>query len=218
MSRSVDEARLEPLYPEGIGTAESTITHAGLRRKVMNIAGRTPAQTKAQVKGMRSLAGLALAAGLLGGAAMTATAQSSPAPTAQSIAATTPPAGLDAIPTSQSFQEGIYLFGEVPVRDQIGAAYFVLDVQDEAVVGGVYMPHSSFDCFQGELTGDRLNLEITNSYDLTTHAYSVALQTDGTMASAHANTVPVGLEGLHPIASVSDADLQILETCKADFQ
>lgn len=123
---------------------------------------------------------------------------------------------LDAAEVNPSSQ--VYLFGDTPARDQIGSRYMVVEVQDEAVVGAIYMPHSSFDCFQGTVEGDRLNLSITNSYNLTTYAYSMDLQTDGVVASTTPTTVPAEPAGYHLISAVNNNDLRLLETCKADFQ
>ena len=85
----------------------------------------------------------------------------------------------------------MYLFGETSSPEQIGSSYLVLEVQDSTVVGGLYMPHSSFDCFQGEIEGDRLNLSITNSYDLSTYAYSMNLSADAAVASTSPAAAPV---------------------------
>ena len=113
---------------------------------------------------------------------------------------------------------GVYLYGESQQPDQIGSAYLVFEVSDNQAVGAFYLPHSSFDCFQGEVQGDRLNLTITNSYDQNTYAYSLPIQTDSYVASAVEVAPPtVQLNGFHSISSVSDNDHRILETCKADF-
>ena len=161
----------------------------------------------------RPLAGLTLAVGMLGAPLLVTTAIAQQMSTdAQTLAVNR------AESPAASVEDGVYLFGENPAPDQVGSTYLVLEVQENAVVGGLYMPHSSFDCFQGEVEGDRLNLSITNSYDLSTYAYSMNLSADGTVASANPTAAPVELEGYHLISSVSDNDLRILDTCKADFQ
>lgn len=115
--------------------------------------------------------------------------------------------------------DGVYLYGESQQPNQIGSAYLVFEVSDNQAVGAFYMPHSSFDCFQGEVQGDRFNLTLTNSYDQSTYAYSLPIQTDSYVASAVEIVPPtVQLNGFNPVQTVSDNDHRILETCKADFQ
>ncbi len=120
-------------------------------------------------------------------------------------------------PNASSLDSQVYLFGDTPVRDQIGSSYMVMEVRDQTMVGAIYMPHSSFDCFQGEVEGDRLSLNITNSYDLTTYAYSMDLQSNGAVASAEPMASLAKPEGYHLIPSVTENDLRLLETCKAEY-
>jgi hypothetical protein len=119
----------------------------------------------------------------------------------------------------QALPDGVYLYGQAPTPEQVGAAYMVFAVTDRQVVGAFYMPYSSFDCFQGEFQPDRLALNIVDSYDRSVHPYSVALDTSSPVASATSGTaVPAGLEGFHQIQSISENDQRILATCQADFQ
>lgn len=112
--------------------------------------------------------------------------------------------------------DGLYLFGQAPVANQIGAGYMVFEAEQQHVVGALYMPDSSFDCFRGELRGTELAMTITNSYTQETYPYSVALQTNDAIASTSADSAsPLSLEGFYQLASPSDNDLRILEICKS---
>lgn len=111
--------------------------------------------------------------------------------------------------------DGLYLFGQAPVADQIGAGYMVFEAEQQRVVGALYMPDSSFDCFHGELGGTELAMTITNSYTQETYPYSIALQTNDAIASTSADSVsPLSLEGFYRLASPSANDLRMLEICK----
>ena len=77
-------------------------------------------------------------------------------------------------PRNPLLSEGIYFYGEAPIPDELGHSYMVFEAQGERIVGAIYMPLSSFDCFQGELTAAALNLEITNSYTQEVYAYAIA--------------------------------------------
>jgi hypothetical protein len=120
---------------------------------------------------------------------------------------------------SPTLPNGTYLYGETSTPDQIGSAYMVFQVEDAQVTGAFYLPHSSFDCFQGQFQGDRLSLTVVDSYSQTPHDYSLAVQANQYLASAtHSVAVPVQIDGYQPIAQVSENDQRMLETCKADFQ
>ncbi len=109
-----------------------------------------------------------------------------------------------------------YLFGQSAEAEQVGATYMVFTMQDQEVVGAFYMPQSSFDCFQGEVVGEQLALNITNSYDQTTYAYEVALASNAVVAGADA-AAPFGLEGFHAIETLSETDQQVLSACQAIY-
>ncbi|GAB4236895.1 MAG: hypothetical protein Kow00121_64070 [Elainellaceae cyanobacterium] len=156
---------------------------------------------------------LLIATGLIGSSALVLKAHAIEA--SASAESATP---ASALTEQSSIPDGVYLYGESPEPDQIGSAYLVFAVDDNQVTGAFYQPRSSFDCFQGEFQGDRLNLSVINSYNQTTHPYSVAVQSDSYVASASDPiTAPAALEGYHHIRTVSENDQRILETCQADF-
>ena len=123
------------------------------------------------------------------------------------------------VPSSSSqtsLPDGVYLYGQAAEANQIGSAYMVFRVSDRQVAGAFYMPFSSFDCFQGEFQDERLALTVVDSYDQTSHPYSIALQTETTVATTNNPAIaPVGLSGYHPIEPVSDTDYTLLATCQA---
>jgi len=118
---------------------------------------------------------------------------------------------------SQRMPDGVYLFGQSPEAFQMGSEYIVFEVNQDEVVGAVYAPHSSFDCFTGEVRNQQLSMNIVDAYDQSVHPFSVALQSEGTVASTGADVAPMTIEGFHPIANLSDLDRQILNTCQADL-
>lgn len=114
-----------------------------------------------------------------------------------------------------SLPNGTHLFGQSPQAAQLNSTYVVLEVNDSQVVGAFYMPHSSFDCFQGEVQAEHLALTITDSYDQARYPYSVALQQQAAVATANdAAIASVGLTGFHAIANFSETDQRILNVCK----
>lgn len=113
--------------------------------------------------------------------------------------------------------DGVYLYGQSSEPEEMGSEYLVFEVNQGEVVGGFYMPRSSFDCFYGSVQAEQLDLTVINSYEQTSHPYSVALQSQGSVASAGSGaSAPIGLEGYHRLDNLSDTDRQILATCKAD--
>jgi len=119
---------------------------------------------------------------------------------------------------SSSLTNGVYLYGETQQPDQIGAAYMVMQVEGDRVVGALYMPRSSFDCFEGAIRGEQLDLTVVNSYDQSTQSYSMAVQNESYLASIDDPvSTPARLNGMYNLPEVSETDHRILETCKADF-
>lgn len=117
----------------------------------------------------------------------------------------------------RSLADGVYLYGQAPEPEQLGAAYMVFEVNQGDVVGAFYMPRSSFDCFSGRFEADRLALTIVDSYEQTRYPYAIALDSTSSVAMAGGETIaPVGLEGFQRIAQLSANDQRILSTCKAD--
>lgn len=135
----------------------------------------------------------------------------SPQPSIQSLASN--------VSTADVIADGVYLYGQAPERDQIGAAYMVFEVDQGEVVGAFYMPHSSFDCFYGNVHADRLALTVIDSYERTYHPYAIALEPQDAVATVGNEAIaPMGLEGFHPLAEPSENDLRLLSTCQSDIQ
>lgn len=117
-----------------------------------------------------------------------------------------------------SFEDGVYLYGQVAQPDQLGAAYMVFQVERDRVVGAFYMPHSSFDCFYGEVTPQELALTIVDSYDRTAYPYAVALEQTSNVASLSGQAIaPVQLDGLVRLEALSANDERILGVCQTNY-
>ena len=117
----------------------------------------------------------------------------------------------------QAMADGVYLYGQSPDRDQIGAAYMVFQVEQGQVEGAFYMPRSSFDCFYGSFEGDRLALTVINSYEQTHYPYSIALEPQDSVATIGNDAIaPIGLQGYHQLESPTENDLRLLSTCQAN--
>ncbi|MBE9077507.1 hypothetical protein IQ241_09380 [Romeria aff. gracilis LEGE 07310] len=117
--------------------------------------------------------------------------------------------------TPQTLADGVYLYGQSQQPDQLGSAYLVFEVEQQQAVGAFYMPHSSFDCFSGQVRPNRLDLSVVSSYEQTVHSYSVAIETPATLVAGPAASefTLVGFHSLQPDAQ----DYDILATCQADF-
>ena len=127
------------------------------------------------------------------------------------VRAETPTPDADAVPL---VGDGIYFYGQAPEPGTLGAGYLVFEAQGERVVGAIYMPFSSFDCFQGQQTGDTLALQITNSYTQETYDYAVALESVDAIASGEGSVAPLSLVGFHNLGTAGEAELELLQTCQ----
>ena len=115
---------------------------------------------------------------------------------------------------SNSLANGIYLFGEQPLPDQLQTAYMIFEARAGQVVGAFYSPHSSFDCFQGDVQNTPLSLAITETYSPEEYAY--ALNLDETAVAGPGGS-QFAIEGFHQLDAVSDNDLRMLSTCQAHY-
>ena len=114
--------------------------------------------------------------------------------------------------------DGVYVYGQSAQPDELGRAYLVFEVSQGKVVGGFYMPNSSFDCFSGSIGAGKLALTIVDSYDRThQYPYSVALAVDTSVASNNPEIPNFSLEGYQRINTIGSTDQHILGVCKADF-
>jgi hypothetical protein len=110
--------------------------------------------------------------------------------------------------------DGVYFYGQAPTPDELGAGYLVFEAQGDRVVGAIYMPFSSFDCFQGRIAGDNLALQITNSYTQETYGYAIALEPTDAIADGSGGAAPLSLSGFHNLGAAGEAELGLLQTCQ----
>lgn len=117
--------------------------------------------------------------------------------------------------------DGVFLYGSSSQPGQFGKGYIIFEKRGGKVIGGMYMPASEFNCFQGTLdrsgeiamsvkgyAGDanlnqvasRDRLSRANDSEPSNYAYSVALQ------------------NYSQVAMVSNDDRRILKACKANFR
>jgi hypothetical protein len=136
---------------------------------------------------------------------------------AQLSAATTSvtPAVSQAAPQTV-LADGTYLFGQSPNPNEPGSDYAVFSVKDNQTIGAFYQPNSSFDCFSGEISPNRLAVDIVESYTQTSYAYVIAVTTTDTLTAGSAAGAYT-LKGFHQIETISAQDQEILAVCQADF-
>lgn len=117
--------------------------------------------------------------------------------------------------------DGVFLYGNSQKAGEFGKGYIVFEKQAGKVIGGMYMPASEFNCFQGTLdrsgeiamtvkgyAGDvsptqvasRSRLVTPGDSEFTNYAYSLTLK------------------DYYQLDTVGTNDRRILKTCKANFQ
>lgn len=120
-----------------------------------------------------------------------------------------------ATPLGTRIANGIYLYGEAAQANQLGSAYLVFEVRNSQLKGAVYWPGSSFECLSGQVQADRLALNLPATPNQAATTRNIALIPSGPVASNAKPTIPIGLEGMHPIAPLTENDRRILKTCQA---
>lgn len=112
--------------------------------------------------------------------------------------------------------DGTYLFGQSTNPNEPGSDYAVFSVKDNQTIGAFYQPNSSFDCFSGEISPNRLAVDIVESYTQTSYPYAIAVTTDDTLTAGGAAGAYT-LKGFHQIEAISAQDQEILAVCQADL-
>jgi hypothetical protein len=111
--------------------------------------------------------------------------------------------------------DGVYLYGQSPEADQVGSTYVVFEVERDRVVGAFYMPQSSFNCFEGQLQPDQMQLTVLDSYEQVSYSYAVAMQPDSPLANRQEAVIaPTAMPGYHSLATLSDTDHRLVASCK----
>ena len=154
-------------------------------------------------------------------AAMKKRMLSHPSPSSSTQIETPVPAQTATPPVAESqvIPDGVYLYGQSSEPNRVGSEYMVFESRQDRVVGALYLPQSSFDCFYGRRDSQALSLNIVHSYHNTLHTYAVALTSvESTIASTGNLVGDFGLQGLQRIEEVSQNDTRILEMCKESYQ
>lgn len=131
------------------------------------------------------------------------------------LAPLAPTTALASEVTGESLADGVYAFGDHPEANQIGATYLVMAVNNGDVVGGFYQPASSFDCFNGQIAGQTLDLTVVNSYEQTEHPFSLAMEANDAVASQAGGATQWVPAGFHALAELSETDRTVLQVCQA---
>ena len=95
--------------------------------------------------------------------------------------------------------DGIYLYGETSEPEQMGKGYIVFEIKSDKVIGAAYMPKSEFNCFYGIVKNTVINMTIIDSFEGTTHPYSVELRK------------------FYAIRNISNNDQRILMICRDKY-
>ena len=117
----------------------------------------------------------------------------------------------DAATVNSPLVDGVYVYGQQSTPNELGSVYMVFEVTAGQAVGAFYMPSSSFDCFSGNVAPNRLDLTVIDSYEQTSHPYS--LEAAPTVVAGQA-TAEYTIDGFTALPTLSDTDQRLLETCQ----
>ncbi len=140
---------------------------------------------------------LVIMAGMIGGGEAIASLDKAPKPTAQ-------PGQLP---------QGFYHYGEGRDREQVGATYLLLTVEQRGIHGMIYQPNSSYHCFTATIYPDHLALLIVDRTTDDRFTYTIPRATQTLVASTQVTKPPLGLMGYHPIEPVTPEDQSLLLEC-----
>ena len=122
--------------------------------------------------------------------------------------------------SNSPLSDGIHLYGQSSVPEQVGQEYMVFEVRQDRMLGAVYMPRSEFYCFYGSVNTEHVNLSIVDHYDNNQiHSYAIALtEPSSTLAASYGMSNSTQLTGYEKIHTISSNDRRILSTCLEEHQ
>jgi hypothetical protein len=97
----------------------------------------------------------------------------------------------------RNLPNGVYLFSDAEAPNQAQRTYFVFQVQNQQVVGALYTPGSSFDCFYGTQKPGNLDVKVMDSYESSTTYNQAVVLTD-----------------YYRLTQVSTNDQRLLQSCR----
>lgn len=152
--------------------------------------------------------------GVLSALLLSAATPASPVELPEAVA----PPSAEAVSPSPVIEDGVYFYGQAVQPDQIGYGYLVFESQDDHLVGAVFSVNSSFDCFEGQISGGELVMQITHSYTQDSYRYAIAatLSNEPIASAGHTPLAPLELEGFFDLGAARTLELEILATCRAD--
>jgi hypothetical protein len=114
-------------------------------------------------------------------------------------------AGIAAIGTATvkpaMAQDGIYLYGEANIANQLGKGYFIFRQFGQRIVGAMYYPQSEYTCFTGNRSATNVHLQPFEP---------------GAPSPSGQETIQVKLPNLHHITEVGPLERQTLAICQQE--
>jgi len=141
------------------------------------------------------------------------------------------PVAIAKAPASNgSIADGTYLYGQSSEPGQVGKEYLIFEARQGKVIGAMFLPGSEYNCFNGTVDSNQLNLTVVNQYNQTALAHTIERAQPAQLAAVGGGiniektyeslSYPhtVGLDGYQPITKISDNDKQILNACRNKSQ
>ncbi len=98
-------------------------------------------------------------------------------------------------------QDGVYLYGEASIANQLGKGYFIFRQSGQKIVGAMYYPQSEFTCFTGHRIATNVHLQ---PFEL------------GNQPLSGQDALEVSLPTLYKIAQIGGSERQALATCQQE--
>lgn len=129
------------------------------------------------------------------------------------------PARSNSNPLPSFPEDGVYLYGQVPVANQLATTYLVFEARSGTVTGAFYMPSSSYDCVQGTIGSSQIDLSVTDSYLQDSYRYALGLEysPEAVASQVMPSASSPSIAGFYALP-VTTQDLALVATCQALYQ
>jgi hypothetical protein len=121
-------------------------------------------------------------------------------------------------PSNVPTADGVYLYGQSPLPNQVGQEYTVFEVNQGRVIGALYMPNAEYSCFDGTYKSGQLALMVASNAEEEGGTPTKVATASSHLVGKISSPLALTLENYHRISKVGAKDREILSACKANYQ
>jgi hypothetical protein len=114
---------------------------------------------------------------------------------------------------NETFADGIYFYGQSTLPEQLGKEYLIFQVDRGKIKGAFFLPQSEYDCLQGTIDRQKINLSIED-IEGNIYTHQIAIEQNSSIASnGNLERRSVNLRGYQSISPIPATAKELLVSC-----